>query len=479
MFFPMELLDASRDTETDTARSRDANADAEADIVPEGADDFAPDVMADGSLSTSHIREILAPLRGIRFLMESIGAMGGTGPTMGLQSWISTDPKFPESRTMRLEALAQTRTRAAARAGLGTASKGPLAMLGGGLPECFTSMLALKMLGPLLGPEAESLVAWVADKRLPAAPRYHFFADAGAIAADTDCTGVALSGLYRVGAISRELLRAGAEEILRSAAAEDVGEEDNLSHGKHNGQLIAGVFKVYWEDGAQGEAELRGRKHDPTCVANALHAVLLAVRHAGLRLDGTVQVHELLEDGDTMSRKLGRHEIVSRNIAYLIDCLERDSFAVGTRYYPSPDALLCFASELVRDFPEETASLRAPLLEALRMRWHAAPGRENDAACPRTAINLSMRLIAAQNLGLRESVLRTEIRALRRMQEPSGTWPAGALFKLGRMRCYFGSESMSTLFALRALLDQGSVHEGWAMTLPMEDGEGEDAACFD
>jgi hypothetical protein len=86
------------------------------------------------------------------------------------------------------------------------------------------------------------------------------------------------------------------------------------------------------------------------------------------------------------------------------------------------------------------------------MRWHQPPTRAADPANPCTALNVAMRVIAAQNLGAREVAIQREIASLVRMQRASGAWPAAALFKLGSLRYSFGSEAMTTMFALRALL---------------------------
>jgi hypothetical protein len=382
----------------------------------------------------SYERKVLAAVEGARFLLESIG------PT-GVQSCVSPEPDFPASRSSSTEAVLQ--------GALSPLARQKFAAFGG-QPENFTTFLALKLFGASVGESARPLVEWALDKRLEAAPRYHFFADPGAIAADTDCTGVALVGLYQAGAITRRTLREGAEEILESAALESLSAEQNRSHEKNNGELIEGVFKVYWDDSMQDGR--RGRKHDPACVANALHAVLLAARHAKLPLEGPVQIEELRADGTRLVKELDRGFIIERNVQYLMRCLDRHVLTSGTRYYPSPDAFLCFASMLVACFPDQTMCLRAPLLEALSVRWHQIPTRAADPANPCTAINLAMRVIAAQNLGVREDAIQREIAHLMHMQREGGAWPAAALFKLGSLRFYFGSEAMTTMFALRALL---------------------------
>jgi hypothetical protein len=385
-------------------------------------------------LRFSHEGKLLAEVAGARFLLGSIGSSG-------VQSCVSPDPDFPASCSSSTEAVLQ--------GALSPLAREKFAAFGG-QPENFTTFLALKLFGSMVGESARPLIEWAQDKRLAQAPRYHFFADPDAIAADTDCTGVALVGLYQAGAITRRTLREGAEEILKSAATESLPAGLNRSHGKNNGELLEGVFKVYWDDGMQ--AGSRGRKHDPACVANALHAVLLAARQAKLRLDGPVLVEELRDDGTRLVKELDRGYIIERNVQYLMRCLDRHVLASGTRYYPSPDVLLCFASMLVTSFPEHTTCLRAPLLEALSARWHRPATRATDPANPCTSINLAMRIIAAQNLGVREDAIQREAGTLARMQRASGAWPAAALFKLGSLRYYFGSEAMSTMFALRALL---------------------------
>ncbi|HWN67251.1 MAG TPA: hypothetical protein VNM90_06400, partial [Haliangium sp.] len=168
-------------------------------------------------------------------------------------------------------------------------------------------------------------------------------------------------------------------------------------------------------------------------------------------------VEEMRADGTHLVKELDRGFIIERNVQYLMQCLDRHVLATGTRYYPSPDAFLCFASMLVTSFPDQTMCLRAPLLEALSMRWHQVPTRAADPGNPCTAINLAMRIIAAQNLGVREDAIQREIASLVHMQRAGGAWPAAALFKLGSLRYYFGSEAMTTMFALRALLGPSAV----------------------
>ncbi len=387
---------------------------------------------------------LLAPLHGFRYLLHAID-------TAGLQSEVSSHPDFPSGRTVSIRKILQAQLSSQARA--------KFSEFGTSLSETFTAMMALKLLGSALGNAATPLIRTAASARMQQVPRYRFFSRPEALAPDIDCTAVSLVGLYDVGAIDRNELRLGAEELLRSAAAESLSSGQNRAFGKENGQLIHGVFKVYWDDDLLDRSELRGCKHDPTCVANALHAVFFAARHAGLRLHGVTRVVEVREDGSRVTSTIDRRVIIERNLAYLASCLDRSTFADGTRYYPSPDAFLCFASELVRDFPREAEPLRGPLLEALSVRWHTENTDGNDPANTGSPINLAMRIVAAQNVGVRESVLQSAKDTLRGMQCESGAWAAGAFFKLGSMKYYFGSEAMTTIFAVRALLGHHSLYD--------------------
>lgn len=383
----------------------------------------------------SYRANLVAALRGFRRLVECI-------EPVGLQSWVAPSATFPAASTVAMPDLLA--------APLPPAARRKFAAFGDRQAETFTSFLALKLFGPILGQTAAPIVDWARVHHLERVRRYHFFASPGAIAADTDCTGVALVGLHRVGALAAHHLHQGAEQIMQSAALESLSASENRTHGKDNGELVEGVFKVYWDDEVQ--AGTRGRKHDPSCVANALHAVFLAAKRVGFSLRGPMVASERRDHGGLYSRCIDRAFVIERNIDYLLCCLDQQGFALGTRYYPSPDAFLCFASALVRDFPERVACLRAPLLGALGMRWYAPATSAEDPANPASPINLAMRIIAAQNLGVRPAAIFREKARLLQMQLPSGGWPAAALFKLGSLSYYFGSESMSTVFALRALL---------------------------
>jgi hypothetical protein len=167
-----------------------------------------------------------------------------------------------------------------------------------------------------------------------------------------------------------------------------------------------GVIEVY-EQPAPG----RAGRIDPCALVNALHLVHRAGREAAARpsLDA---VYEFLVSG---------------------------AYERGTRYYPSGDTFLYFLSRLLRDFERTHERFLAPLHAQLTRRF-GAPG---------TTLERATRVSAADNVGLFD---REDLQQLVHDQRSDGSWPPGAFFKYGRATRFFGSEAVTTAFALRALV---------------------------
>lgn len=249
--------------------------------------------------------------------------------------------------------------------------------------------------------------------------RYRMFAEQGGFAADTDCTGTALAGLFQAGRIATsELLRGGAE-LLRAAARPGDGE-----HG-----LAPGVVMVYWDDGEEPKVALRGRKQDPAAACNALYALKLAAR-AGLR---------------------DPYGVIEATTRYIADHLASGRYAGGTRYYPSPDTFLYFATQLCAHFADCRLHLAPGLAAAVRQRSAAPaqPGRPED---PWADLNVAQRVLAARCLGL-AAEQRAHVSRLLSTQAWDGAWRASGFFSLGKLPVYFGSAGLTTAFALAALSD--------------------------
>jgi hypothetical protein len=295
--------------------------------------------------------------------------------------------------------------------------------------EAFSSMIALRLFAS--DPAAQATVARSLSlvRGRSFRGRYRFFCDENGFAADTDCTGVAVSALFEAGWLSTEELLASGEELLKSAAAEDVPASANLDEatGKSNGELRAGVVMVYWEDFEEPDAAPRGRKHDAAVAANALYALKL-----GLEMG--------LEDP---------RGIAKSTLRYVSDHLRSGAYLQGTRYYPSPDTFLYYVSSLCRRFSDCMAELGGELRRALRRRSEepANPGSPDDQA---GALNVAQRAIAACNIGATKD-LRWDLVELAAMQLADGSWRAAPFYSLGKQALYFGSSAVTTMFVVKAI----------------------------
>jgi hypothetical protein len=291
--------------------------------------------------------------------------------------------------------------------------------------EAFSSMIALKVLGDrLTAPALSRIVALV--RRQSRRGRYRFFCEENGFAADTHCTAVAAAALYEDGWLTPEALRASGEQILAAAAPADVPASENLDPvtGRTEGDLHAGVVMVYWEDGQEPGAGPRGRKHDAAVAANALYALELAAAEAAL------------ED---------RRGVIAATRAYVSDHLRRGRYLRGTRYQPSPDSFLYYASCLCRRFPAYRADLEGDLQRALEVRADATL-RESAPDDPAGLLNQAMRAIAASNVGLAP-----DVEDLLLSQGRDGSWPAAPFCSLGKRPVYLGSSELTTMFAVKAL----------------------------
>lgn len=288
--------------------------------------------------------------------------------------------------------------------------------------ELFSSMVCVKLLSPIAHHDARSLTRMVAPRfeHRHWRRRHRMFDAQGPFAADTDCTGMALAGLYECGFIDGEELTRGAAELLRSAAPKGSSLEADDA-------LFAGAVMVYWDDDEEPSVARRGRKSDPVAACNALYALKLA------------ETEGLLDPGG----------VIARSLDYLGDHLSSGAYLQGTRYYPSPDTFLCFAAQLCGRFPDCRARLGAALHDALHRR-NRAPARPGQADDPDAALNLAQRIIAADELGV-DLGQRFQRRRLMKMPSRSGAWAASPFFSLGKLPIYFGSAAITTLFAVAAL----------------------------
>ncbi len=355
--------------------------------------------------------------------------------------------------------------------------------------ENFTAMLALKVLkGGSSHANAFKLSClqdiWAHDvlcygRLAPDLMRFLFFRTTG-FASDTDCTGVALTGLHGCGAIDDDDLAAGARELLASAAVRDLSAEANHAPEKAGqGALVRGVFKTYFEDetfvrvqqgGAASGAAFRGCKHDAVAVVNAMPPVLLALQRGLLRLDDIITLQEFGGDADATG-PVGRSDtmqvgdIVAANwrfIAAHLDDLQQVETG-GTRYYPYGETFLCFLAEVFLQFPAEAASAIDPALVRARIAAFLDGVDRGEGSVRRNPLRLAQLAIAADSIdaaipGTATDPVRVAAlkRLLSRQALADGSWPPIPCFTLGtNQQAVFGSGTMTTIFALRALEGAG------------------------
>ncbi|MGW3017320.1 hypothetical protein [Streptomyces longwoodensis] len=286
--------------------------------------------------------------------------------------------------------------------------------------EGFSAMVSLVLLAPGGDPElVRCLARQVETYRWR--HRYRFLPGPGGLPADTDCTALALAARYESGLLPAAGLRAGARDLLRSAAPA-TGLPRRSAAEQDAGAVRPGVFLVYWEDGKEPGTLPRGPKQDPVACANALYALLLA------DLTGCDEARG----------------VADATVGHLAEHLSSGRFLCGTRYYPSPDAFLYAVSRLCARFPDAARPLTAPARRALERTGTGA------AAVPGSVLETALRVLAADHLGVTAG--QDERRArLARAQRPDGSWPAAAYYRMGRLPVYFGSAYLTTVFALSAL----------------------------
>jgi hypothetical protein len=356
--------------------------------------------------------------------------------------------------------------------------------------ENFTEMLALKFLrsNVLIIPNLDITglrqywIQNVLDKSLLNRECWRFlFFNTKNFAADTDCTGVALAGLYDANGISDDELIKGVRELLSSATVKNLSVDANEVQKKENqGSLLENVFKTYFEDRKFVEyqksgnfykhsgAAFHGCKHDPVVVVNAMLPILKALQTQKLHLDEAVQLNEYAEQRNSAVQQFPEYlsrrnqvtvgDIIDANWRYIANHLSQ--VETGTRYYPYSETFLCFLSELFWAFPRETTeainneTFRAKIVNSLETVSHP------QSPLQRSPLRLAQLIIAADNYNtsafivnkIRSEAIQNAKELVLNSMKSDGSWAAAPLFTLGtNKKIYFGSAAISTIFAIRAL----------------------------
>lgn len=260
--------------------------------------------------------------------------------------------------------------------------------------ETFSSMLALDLLVDTAVDRGiiAHLVRYLAAQRRDG--MFWFFEDPTLVPPDVDSVAMGMTALARAGAVDP------------SAATEAAILDRVVSN-----RTSDGIIQVYFPP-----RESREERVDPVVCANALALLHLAGRG-----------HEARETED-----------------FLYSVLESRAYMRGTRYYPTPEAFLYFLTRAT----SSSAALRERFLPLMRERVGEALARGRAATEP--SLLTALRLIAANATGHDDP---DDARALVHNQREDGSWEAHPLGTTGeqRLRLYFGSEPLTTAFALHAL----------------------------
>lgn len=225
---------------------------------------------------------------------------------------------------------------------------------------------------------------------------FWFFEDKDLLSADVDCTSIGLSVLHKMNSISLN-------EHTKKSVIDKI-----ISNTQQDG-----IIQVYF-------TPCKGRENriDPVVCANALCLIYLVKR-------GT----EAKKTED-----------------YVYQILETKEYLNDTRYYHSPDTFLYFLSRAVKTSSHLQDRFSYLLSEHVLERTLSQKDR---SSCP---LDLVMRILASKNLGIDDYV---DLKKIITMQKDNGSWQACALYKTGRDKnqLYFGGESLTTAFAIRALID--------------------------
>lgn len=206
--------------------------------------------------------------------------------------------------------------------------------------------------------------------------------------------------------------------------------------GRRAKDLCGGALRLL-----AASVETGGRSElDPAQAAWVLHPILLAARLGGLRLDRPIS----LSSGRTPKRVLPL-DIVKRQLDVLAAFLIEADLNRGTAACPTPEVILCLATELWRNTTPWSAALRTPLEVAAWERWRRLRDVEDL-----DALTLAALLIAAENLHLDVDLasLRWRLAAL---QESDGGFAAGALLAVLPGQRHIGSRTLTSVLAARAL----------------------------
>lgn len=257
--------------------------------------------------------------------------------------------------------------------------------------EIFTTMFVLDLdLKDLNVDMRQLLLSFI--QKFRKGDRFNFFPKADLIPDDVDCTAIGFSTLKKY-----NLSRNGSLINVANRIIENTNEE--------------GVIQTYFPP-----RNTRENRLDPVVCANVLYF-----------LWGTEYNEEEL------------YKKTEKTIDYIYTHLNTKAYLKGSRYYPSPDMFLFSVSRLIPLSQKFRMIFYMPLKQALKDRL-------NSTYCP---LDLSFRILTSKKLQLQPN--QEEVERLQQLQNKNGSWPLASFFKCGKKDVIFGSQELTTAFAIKAL----------------------------
>ncbi|KAI1439450.1 HAD-like domain-containing protein [Annulohypoxylon stygium] len=133
---------------------------------------------------------------------------------------------------------------------------------------------------------------------------------------------------------------------------------------------------------------------------------------------------------------------ITQTQEWIVQCLRNRSYMDGTRYYSVPEAFLYFLAQLYVEcnhevLRRELGSIDEALLERINV--------------PTNALALALRVSSCQLIGLDRSCYKTDLDTLMSFQQEDGGWPAGHIYRFGKIGAYIGNRGLTTALAAKVL----------------------------
>ncbi len=142
----------------------------------------------------------------------------------------------------------------------------------------------------------------------------------------------------------------------------------------------------------------------------------------------------------------GRGDDLPETLEFVYNTLDNRAYDNGTTYYLGGDPFFFFLSRLLRfsKLPSVRQRFGALFVERIRERF----------GLPGDALALSMRVLAAASVGIRDV---QDYRRLLSLQEEDGSWPLGWMYKYGSSGVSIGNKGLTTALAAAAIRKYGVV----------------------